>query len=416
MNIEFNNILIKIKKGSKNRNIKKKYIILILYIIIHIDKKFSTNEIPKNIMNYYSSKINYKGEKILKDKLINNYLGRVSEVYKQYKDEERMRFNNVTRLADYSNNLIIKSHLRRIFLEEISKLKNKTITKLDTFYISRNYNFGNSLIYINNAIFYCEVVRCKNIILNPTNLRRRWLLSKKTYIEKLNITIIQDSNVDCNNSNILCFFQIPYNIFIPKVVIPEVRIFLVKNEILNNLPKVDIDPNALYIHVRGGEVFKGRIPNYYSQPPLCYYEKIINKIKFKNIYIISMDTSNIIIDALLRKYNNIEHNINSFEYDISLLAHAFNIVISVSSFSISAIKLNDNLKELWEYDLFRLSEKFVFLHHHFYKYNINYTIHTMKPSNLYASKMFYYQRTPEQIRLMMEDDCPYNFSITKPNI
>ena len=387
-----------------------------LHIIIHIYTKFSTNEIPKNIMNFYSNKISYKGEKIFKDKLINNYLERVSEEYKPYKDEERMRFNKFSRLADYSNNLIIKSELRRIFLDEVSNLKNKTITKLDIFYISRNYNFGNSLIYINNAIFYCQIVGCKSIILNPKNLKRRWLLSKKTNIKKLNISIIQDSNVDCNKSNVVCFFEIPYNIFTPKVIIPEVRIYFVKNEILNNLPDVNVDPNALYIHVRGGEVFKGHIPNYYSQPPLCYYEKIIDKKQFKNIYIISMDTSNIIINKLLRKYKNIEHNINNFEYDISLLAHAFNIVISVSSFSISAIKLNDNLKELWEYDLFRLSEKFVFLHHHFYKYNINYKIHTMKPSNLYASKMFYYQRTPEQLRLMLEDNCPYDFTITKPNI
>ena len=41
--------------------------------------------------------------------------------------------------------------------------------------------------------------------------------------------------------------MISYDIFFPKVIIPEVRIFLVKNEILNNLPKVHIDRNALYI-------------------------------------------------------------------------------------------------------------------------------------------------------------------------
>ena len=367
-------------------------------------------------MNYYSNKISYKGEKILKDKLINDYLGRVSDEYKPYKDEERIRFNRFSKLADYPEDLIIKSELRRLFLEEISKLRNETITQIDTFYISRHYNFGNSLININNAIFYCEVVRCKNIILNPKNIKRRWLLSNKTFIKKLNITIIQDSYVDCHNNHIICVYQISYDIFFPKVIIPQVRIHLVKKEILNNLPNVYIDPKALYIHIRGGDVFMDPPPKYYSQPPLCFYEKIINKTKFKNIYMISMDTSNIILNVLIRKYKNIVHKVNSLEYDISLLAHAYNIVLPVSSFSISAIKLNDNLKELWEYDLFRLTEKFVFLHHHFYKFSINYRIHTMKSSDLYASKMFYWKRTPEQIKLMMEDNCPYDFIITKPNI
>ena len=37
-------------------------------------------------------------------------------------------------------------------------------------------NFGNSLIQINNAIVYYEVVECKEIILNKNNLRRRWFL------------------------------------------------------------------------------------------------------------------------------------------------------------------------------------------------------------------------------------------------
>lgn len=413
------NKFIKIKKGRRNRN-KDKYkfidIILKLYIIINIDIKFSTIGIRKKILYYYSNKINYKGKKLLKDKLINNYLERVSDEYKSYKNEERNRFYKFSKLANYPNDSSVKSEFRRMFLAEISKLKNKTINQIDTFYISRNFNFGNSLISINNVIFYCEVVRCKNIILNQKNLTRRWLLPKKTKIEKLNITIIQDSNVDCNSINIICVYQISYDIFFPKVIIPEVRIYLVKKDILNNLPKVPIERNALYIHIRGGDVFKGHPPKYYSQPPLCFYEKIINQTKYKSIYIISVDKANNIVGSLLRKYKNIVHNMNNFEYDISLLAHAYNIVLSVSSFSISAIKLNNNLKELWEYDIFRLSEKFLFLHHHFYKFSVNYKIHTMKPSDLYASKMFYWKRTPEQIRLMMEDNCPYDFTITKPNI
>ena len=45
-----------------------------------------------------------------------------------------------------------------------------------------------------------------------------------------------------------------------------------KNEILSNLPDVKIDSHGLYIHIRGGNIFKDFPPHkYYSQPPLCFY-------------------------------------------------------------------------------------------------------------------------------------------------
>ena len=100
------------------------------------------------------------------------------------------------------------------------------------------------------------------------------------------------------------------------------------------------------------------------------------------------------------------------EYDIALLSNAYNIVLSVSSFALSAIKLNDKLKDLWEYDLMRLSEKFLFLHHHLFKFSIKYKIHTMNPSYEYISKMFLWKGSPEQIKLMLNDKCPFNFTIT----
>ena len=64
----------------------------------------------------------------------------------------------------------------------------------------------------------------------------------------------------------------------------------------------------------------------------------------------------------------------------------------------------------------RLSEKFLFLHHDFYKFKIKYNIHTMKPSNIYKIKMFSWKMSPEQIKLMIEDKCPYDFVTIKPNI
>ena len=152
----------------------------------------------------------------------------------------------------------------------------------------------------------------------------------------------------------------------------------------------------------------------YAQPPLCFYEKIINSRVFRNIYIVSVDRLNIIVNTLLEKYKNIFHNINNIEYDISLLSNAYNVVISVSSFAYSSIKLNDNLKDLWEYDIMRLPEKFLFLHHHIIEFNRHYKIHTMEPSLIYRSEMFQWKGAPNQIKLMLEESCPFDFVLSEP--
>ena len=73
------------------------------------------------------------------------------------------------------------------------------------------------------------------------------------YIKKLNITIIK-GNVNCHASNTLCFYK-SWDLLYPKVIKPQIRVQYIKDEILRNLPKVNIDPNDLYIHIRGGDIF-----------------------------------------------------------------------------------------------------------------------------------------------------------------
>ena len=128
-----------------------------------------------------------------------------------------------------------------------------------------------------------------------------------------------------------------------------------------------------------------------------------------------MDRKNVILDELINKHKDIIFEQNNYKHDVSLLIHSFNLVASVSTFFISSIKFNDNLKNLWEYDINRLSEKFVGLHHHFYEFEIKYNIYTMKPSDVYAKEMFMWTKSKNQLKLMIEDNCPYDFVLTKPN-
>ena len=113
-----------------------------------------------------------------------------------------INWKNKMKMKGFTNNLIIQQELKTKLLKEISKLKNQTVTNLETFFISIHPPFGNSLITLNNAIFYCEVVNCHNIILNPSP-NRKWLITKLVNISNLNITIMQGSNIDCKNKNII---------------------------------------------------------------------------------------------------------------------------------------------------------------------------------------------------------------------
>ena len=75
---------------------------------------------------------------------------------------------------------------------------------------------------------------------------------------------------------------------------------------------------------------QNKINRLYAQPPLCFYEYIMNNFKFRNIYIISVDDRNPVIKKLLDEFPQIILNINSFENDLSLLVNAYNLVGSVS--------------------------------------------------------------------------------------
>ena len=107
---------------------------------------------------------------------------------------------------------------------------------------------------------------------------------------------------------------------------------------------------------------------------------------------------------------------NSKGVDISFLSNAYNLIASQSSFFEVCAKLNDNLKNLFEYDILKSSEKIYFLHHDFYYFQRKYNIYQMKPYIDYRNKLFVWKMEPKQDQYMLEEKCSYNFEIIKPNI
>ena len=340
------------------------------------------------------------------NKLIEEYLISIPSKYILEKNYEREQLINFFSLKNLSNDSALNEESKQKIIEKYKIDYKKNFSKLENLFIEKPIAFGNTIICLNNVIFYCEVIGCKNIFLNSEH---NWYIKNKIINKNITISLIPSSQINCNVSNTLCM---PFEgglCINPYFIKQKIRINILKDEILGNLPKVKVHSKDLYIHIRSGDIFSSWVIASYSQPPLCFYQKILHEFKFKKIYIISVDDKNPVIRKLLKKYRNVRYKKNSLETDIAYLTNSYNLVGSVSSFSLSAMKLNNNLKNYWEYDLYRLHAKFFHLHHDIYKFPRNFTIFRMKPSENYKNEMFRWANEKNQIELMLHEKCHNNF-------
>ena len=303
--------------------------------------------------------------------------------------------------------------IKQNLINNIFKAIKKNLTHTNSIYITGKARFGNFLIAINNAIIACELLNCKKIIIQNN---KYLFINHRIFYPKYNITIQPNQTFMDNDSIILnnwffYFFKIHCFGYVN-------RLNILKDEILNNLPKIKIHRDDLYIYIRSGDVFSthNKWIYLYPQPPLCFYENILKTFNFRLVNIISEDNFNPVIPILLKKYSFIKFNRYSIKNDIAYLANSFNLVSAMSSFLISIIKLNDKIQFLWEYDFYTLPEKYKHLHHSVYSYAYNYTIYKMEPSLKYQKFMYPWNNTKEQIEMMIKEKCKKHFTIIKPRI
>ena len=344
------------------------------------------------------------------NKFIEEYLSSIPSKYILEKNYEREQLTYLFSLKNLSNDSTSNDESKQRIIEKYKIDYKKNFSKLENLFINKPIAFGNTIICLNNVIFYCEVIGCKNIFLNSEH---NWYIKNKIINNNITISLIPSSQINCNISNTICMSFEGGLCINPYFIKQKIRINILKDEILGNLPKVSIHPKDLYIHIRSGDIFSSWVIASYSQPPLCFYQKIIHQFKFRKIYIISIDDKNPVIGKLLKKYRNVRYKMNSLETDIAYLTKAYNLVGSVSSFSLAAMKLNNNLKKYWEYDLYRLHAKFFHLHHDIYSFPRNFTIFRMKPSENYKNEMFRWANEKNQIDLMLHEKCHNNFFLLK---
>ena len=315
--------------------------------------------------------------------------------------------------SNKSDPLITKE--KKNILNFISRNIKRNISAISKIIYSYGGKFGNILICLNKIIFFCEIIGCKEIILNN---KAFWFLKRPIKLEETNITI-KTQNFDRHNnlkiikelnSGIILFNSFNVFFYFYKIK-PNIRIILLRDEIINNLPKFNISKKDLYIHLRSGDIYKKNAHGKYSQPPLCFYSNILNNFNFGNIYLISNDNNNPIINRLTKKYNNIIYTKNSLEYDLSHLMNSYNLVGSISSFLNIIILLNYNLENLWEYNIYQVTQRLRQIRYDLFQFPNNFTIYRMEASINYKNKMYNWKNSKSQRKLMMKEKCINSFMI-----
>jgi len=321
-------------------------------------------------------------------------------------NEDYNFINKYLTLKNLNDTLFVIKEKKSI-LELFSKYAGRNITSVDNIYFEVGCNFGNCIVLLNKILFYCEIIDCKTIILDENIF---WYVKNQIVYGKNNISIKVGKKKDFKNSSLLYYSSpsIFYSFFYIK---PEIRIDLIRNEIIKNLNKVNVDKEDLYIHIRSGDIFFFAYSPY-AQPPFCFYKKILNNYKFNKVYLIAQDKKNPIIDKILSEYTNVIYKQNDLKEDISYLINAYNIVASISSFLISIIQLNYNLEKLFDYNIYKMSEKIYHYHYDLYQFpHNNFINYRMEPSPHYNKTMFNWKNNKKQRKLMMIEKCIKNFTL-----
>jgi hypothetical protein len=386
-----------LEKGENNFISKTPKIFLIFLLLIISIELLKLNTKINFIKNKskYPTFLNYNNST-----LKSQYFTRFDNVFSSYRNE--------TELSDE-----YKNKFKKYLLDGYSSLFKKKYKNIDVIIFNRRMNFGNAIFVINNLIYFCEILGCTKIYL----YRDYWFIKKPIYDKELNITI-SPLTIDIWNNQSSIYFdskskfckivKLFKNNFIP------VRTYILKNELFSNIKLIDTKLEDLYINIRSGkDVFKrsNRAIYNYIQPPLCFYETIISMFNFSNIYIISNGKENPVINKLLKSYNNIKYFHGTVKEDVSIILSAKNLVLPCSSFSVELIKLSDNLKNLFEFNLISKTDRNYWHFNDRHLKPLKFNRFIMNPTEEYIKVMKPWRHSKEQCSKMVNEKCIKKFKI-----
>jgi len=397
------------------------------YINILISEYYKIQSLIKNgnfnfdINFYIRNFINNLNNTFLKEKkIIKNNYNRFSTLKNNYYQKIENVFNKY--INDTEESDAYKNDIKQIILNFFSSRLDKKFTNIDAIFFGKKMNLGNGLFTINNYLYICEIFNCKDFYLSQEFYP---FINKTIFNPEFGIRIIpynEDEKNLCEDNNtytILCItneftYDKAIDMFRASNFFYPVRNYIFKDELLSYMKIIDAKEDDLYINIRSGEdVFrnKGYSPGSYTQPPLCFYQTIIDNFNFNNIYLIANGKENPVVEELLKLYKNIQYFHGSFEEDAAMILSAKNLALPVSSFPVELIKFSDNLKNLFEFDLIIDEDKrfWHFTDRHLRPLKFNRFI--MKPTKEYLDVMVPWRQKKEQFDQMIHEKCNKKFNI-----
>jgi hypothetical protein len=228
--------------------------------------------------------------------------------------------------------------------------------------------YGNNIIQLANAL-HIHLNR-PNSFLDIPNTRRNNINPKiidkhRVYhnLFKNNIDLIFLSNEaqlfykKCYISNIYYwkkssrpYYGIKYMTFEDRIA----QLDILVNEVLELKDTPYIPDTDLLIHVRSTDIYKAEPHKSYAQPPISFYNKVIEDSKCNNIYILSDDNKNFVVEYLQKTYRPktilVEEPDAKKAYNI--LRNTKNVCTSTSSFCTTAtlLKPKNQTKNIFTYE------------------------------------------------------------------
>jgi WD40 repeat protein len=88
---------------------------------------------------------------------------------------------------------------------------------------------------LSNMVYYIELLgEKKNIYINNAH---HWFFKDKIVTDYVNIEMVNDTQMNCNDSETYCIEKCPW-LLTPQIIWPEIRMKVFKPELMKNLPKV----------------------------------------------------------------------------------------------------------------------------------------------------------------------------------
>lgn len=293
----------------------------------------------------------------------------------------------------YPSNLTLTRVLLGKYIGE--KYMHNGILNYSAICVKKSARLGNNIYQLSNAVYLSEIMNISTIYIPHDFCLIKNVTTTSKGIKIIPVKGIPKGSLDLGSS----IFKMSDGEYYP-----EDRVREFAHGTLKSIPPVDINDKGLYIHVRSGDIFKVNPCPLYGQPPMCFYDSIIEKWNFKDIYVLSEDTKNPVINQLIKKYNAtfIKTDLTK---TIGFILKANNLVMSYGTFLPSLLKL---VPENPEKRIFRYGNNMGFLSvvwKKFYYIDVS----TYYSKNILKNN---WNNTEEQREIMMNETCGNEWKIS----